>query len=239
MKTAIITGASRGIGRQTAIEFSKAGYRVIINYNRSESDALALKAELSHSHIFKADMKDNAQIKAMFDYVKSRFGGVDVLVNNAGISHIGVFQLMSEEEIEALIKTNLTAAILCNKYATEQMVPKKSGCIINISSMWGEVGASCEVVYSASKAGLIGLTKALAKEVGQSGIRVNSISPGVIDTDMNSSLDDQTLEDLKADIPLRRIGTPQEIAKIALFLASPDASYLNGINIGANGGLVI
>ncbi len=239
MKTAIITGASRGIGRQTAIEFSKAGYRVIINYNRSESDALALKAELSHSHIFKADMKDNAQIKAMFDYVKSRFGGVDVLVNNAGVSHIGVFQLMSEEEIEALIKTNLTAAILCSKYAVEQMVSRKSGCIINISSMWGEVGASCEVVYSASKAGLIGLTKALAKEVGQSGIRVNSISPGVIDTDMNSSLDSQTLEDLKADIPLRRIGTPQEIAKIALFLASPDASYLNGINIGANGGLVI
>ncbi|MCD7773795.1 MAG: 3-oxoacyl-ACP reductase FabG [Ruminococcus sp.] len=239
MKTAIITGASRGIGRQTAIEFSKAGYRVIINCNRSESDALALKTELSHSHIFKADMKDNAQIKAMFDYVKSRFGGVDVLVNNAGISHIGVFQLMSEEEIEALIKTNLTAAILCSKYATEQMVPKKSGCIINISSMWGEVGASCEVVYSASKAGLIGLTKALAKEVGQSGIRVNSISPGVIDTDMNSSLDSRTLEELKADIPLRRIGTPQEIAKIALFLASPDASYLNGINIGANGGLVI
>ncbi|MCC8192823.1 MAG: 3-oxoacyl-ACP reductase FabG [Ruminococcus sp.] len=239
MKTAIITGASRGIGRQTAIEFSKAGYRVIINYNRSESDALALKAELSHSHIFKADMKDNAQIKAMFDFVKSRFGGVDVLVNNAGISHIGVFQLMSEEEIEALIKTNLTAAIICSKYATEQMMSKKSGCIINISSMWGEVGASCEVVYSASKAGLIGLTKALAKEVGQSGIRVNSISPGVIDTDMNSSLDSQTLEELKADIPLRRIGTPQEIAKIALFLASPDASYLNGINIGANGGLVI
>ncbi|MCD8327834.1 MAG: 3-oxoacyl-ACP reductase FabG [Ruminococcus sp.] len=239
MKTAIITGASRGIGRQTAIEFSKAGYRVVINYNRSENDALSLKAELPHSHIFKADMKDNAQIKAMFDYVKSRFGGVDVLVNNAGISHIGVFQLMSEEEIEALIKTNLTAAILCSKYATEQMVPKKSGCIINISSMWGEIGASCEVVYSASKAGLIGLTKALAKEVGQSGIRVNSISPGVIDTDMNLSLDSRTLEELKADIPLRRIGTPQEIAKVALFLASPDASYLNGINIGANGGLVI
>ena len=146
---------------------------------------------------------------------------------------------MEDSEIEKMISTNLTGAILCSKYAVRDMISKKSGTIINISSMWGETGASCEVVYSASKAGMIGLTKALSKEVGQSGIRVNCISPGVIDTDMNKELDDEAISELINDIPLRRIGTPKEIAKIALFLASDDASYLNGVTIGANGGMVM
>lgn len=239
MKTAVITGASRGIGKATAEAFSSAGYRVIINYKNSENEAKELCESLPHAHIFKADISDSAQVKAMFDHIKERFGRADVLVNNAGISHIGVFQLMEDSEIEKMISTNLTGAILCSKYAVRDMISKKSGTIINISSMWGETGASCEVVYSASKAGMIGLTKALSKEVGQSGIRVNCISPGVIDTNMNKELDDEAISELINDIPLRRIGTPKEIAKIALFLASDDASYLNGVTIGANGGMVM
>lgn len=238
MKTALITGASRGIGKATAKVFSEAGYRVIINYKNSEAEAKALCEKLSHSHIYKADISDSTQVKAMFDHTREKFGGVDVLVNNAGISHIGVFQLMEDSEIEHLLATNLTGAILCSKYAVKDMIPKRSGNIINISSMWGEVGASCEVVYSASKAGMIGLTKALAKEVGQSGIRVNCISPGVIETDMNKELDKETISELINDIPLKRLGTPEEIAKIALFLASDDSSYLNGITLSANGGMV-
>lgn len=239
MKTAVITGASRGIGTATAETFSSAGYRVIINYKNSENEARKLSESLPHSHIFKADISDSAQVKAMFDYVKKSFGGTDVLVNNAGISHIGVFQLMEDSEIEKMLSTNLTGAILCSKYAVRDMISKKSGTIINISSMWGENGASCEVVYSASKAGMIGLTKALAKEVGQSGIRVNCISPGVIDTDMNKKLDDEAIAELINDIPLKRLGSPKEIAKIVLFLASENSSYLNGITIGANGGMVM
>lgn len=239
MKTALITGASRGIGKATAKVFSEAGYRVIINYKNSEGEAKMLCEKLPHAYLYRADVSNSAQVKAMFDYAEKSFGGVDVLVNNAGISHIGVFQLMIDSEIENLISTNLTSAILCSKYAVRNMVPKKSGNIINISSMWGEVGASCEVVYSASKAGIIGLTKALAKEVGQSGIRVNCISPGVINTDMNKELDKETISELINDIPIRRLGTPEEIAKIALFLASEDSSYLNGITIGANGGIVM
>ncbi len=239
MKTAVITGASRGIGKAIAKAFSNAGYRVIINYKNSDNEAKKLCQSLPHSHIFKADISDSTQVKAMFDYVKERFGGADVLVNNAGISHIGVFQLMEDSEIEKLLATNLTGAILCSKYAVRDMIPQKNGTIINISSMWGETGASCEVVYSASKAGMIGLTKALAKEVGQSGIRVNCISPGVIDTDMNKELDDKAIAELINDIPLRRLGSPEEIAKITLFLASDDSSYLNGITIGANGGMVM
>lgn len=239
MKTALITGASRGIGRAAAKVFSSTGYRVIINYKNSEAEAKSLCEELPHSHIYRADISNSSQVKAMFDYAKKSFGGVDVLVNNAGISHIGVFQLMDDNEIERLLNTNLLGAVLCSKYAVKDMIPKKSGNIINISSMWGEVGASCEVVYSASKAGIIGFTKALAKEVGQSGIRVNCISPGVIDTDMNKELDAQTIAELINDIPLNRLGTPEEIAKIALFLASDDSSYLNGVTIGANGGMVV
>ncbi len=239
MKTALITGASRGIGRATAKVFAKSGYRVIINYKNSEEKAKSLCEELDNAYIYKADVSDSAQVKAMFEYVKESFGGVDVLVNNAGISHIGVFQLMDDSEIEKILCTNLTGAILCSKYAVKDMISKKSGNIINISSMWGEVGASCEVVYSASKAGIIGLTKALAKEVGQSGIRVNCIAPGVIETDMNKELDAQTIAELVDEIPLKRLGTAEEIAKIALFLASEDSSYLNGITIGANGGMVI
>lgn len=239
MKTALITGASRGIGRSTAKIFAKSGYRVIINYNHSEAKAKSLCEELDNAYIYKADVSDSAQVKAMFEYVKESFGGADVLVNNAGISHIGVFQLMDDSEIEKILCTNLTGAILCSKYAVKDMISKKSGNIINISSMWGEAGASCEVVYSASKAGMIGLTKALAKEVGQSGIRVNCIAPGVIETDMNKELDAQTIAELIDEIPLRRMGTAEEIAKIALFLASDDSSYLNGITIGANGGMVI
>ncbi len=239
MRTAVITGASRGIGSKAAETLSKAGYRVIINYLHSQSKAKALADSLNEAYPFKADVSKPDDVKAMFDYVRDRFAGTDLLVNNAGVSHIGVFQLMSDIEIDRVLDINLKGAVLCSKYALPDMIKKHSGLIINVASMWGEVGASCEAVYSASKAGIIGFTKALAKEVGMSGIRVNCVSPGVIDTDMNKDLDSYTLSYLTHEIPLKRIGSPSEVSSVIRFLASEDASYLNGITIGINGGMVI
>ncbi len=239
MKTVVITGASRGIGSKAAQALSDAGYRVIINYLHSESKANALADSLKEAYPYKADISKADDVKAMFDYVRKRFGGTDILVNNAGVSHIGVFQLMSDEEIARVLDINLKGAVLCTKYALPDMIKKHSGIIINVASMWGEDGASCEVVYSASKAGIIGFTKALAKEVGMSGIRVNCVSPGVIDTDMNKELEPDTLSFLTNDIPLKRIGLPSEVASVIRFLASNDSSYLNGITISVNGGMVM
>lgn len=239
MKTAVVTGASRGIGYSAAKALSEAGCRVIINYLHSDKKAQALADSLSNACIFKADVSDEDDVRKMFDFVRKRFGGTDILVNNAGVSHIGVFQLMSNKEINRVLDINLKGAVFCTKYALPDMIKNQSGIIINIASVWGEVGASCEVVYSASKAGIIGFTKALSKEVGMSGIRVNCISPGVIDTDMNKSLESEVLSDLKQDIPLKRIGSAKEVSSVIKFLASEDSSYLNGVTISVNGGMIM
>ena len=240
IKTVLITGASRGIGRAIASVFAKNGYSVIINYNRSKDEANTLTAELTKQYgaeckAIKADVSNSAEVKAMF----KKAGAVDVLINNAGVSSQKLFTDITDEDWKNTIGVNLDGAFYCCREALPRMISQKRGVIINISSMWGEVGASCEVHYSASKAGVIGLTKALAKEVAPSGIRVNCIAPGVIMTDMMSGYDDETIEELKVETPLQRLGTPEDIASAALFLASDEASFITGQSLGVNGGFVI
>ncbi len=236
MKTALITGGSRGIGAAVARRFAGEGYRVIINYKRSEAEARALAEELGGIAV-RADVGDPKQVAAMADEIGERFGALDVLVNNAGISHIGLFTDMTEAEWQRMIDVNLGGAFRVTKSLIKPMIARQSGCVINISSMWGQVGASCEAAYSASKAGLIGLTKALAKELGPSGIRVNCIAPGVIETDMNAELSGDTLSALADDAPLMRLGAPEDVADAAYFLA--ESGFITGQVLGVNGGFVI
>ncbi|MBR2108869.1 MAG: SDR family oxidoreductase [Ruminococcus sp.] len=240
IKTVLITGASRGIGSATAHAFAKAGYSVIINYNRSETQAEELASKLNKTYgvkcrAVKADVSNPDEVKAMFEEV----GSVDVLVNNAGISSQKLFTDITDDEWKRTIGVNLDGVFYCCRNALPYMIRQKSGAIINIGSMWGEVGASCEVHYSASKAGVIGLTKALAKEVAPSGVRVNCIAPGVVMTDMMSDFDDTTIEELKDETPLGRLGNPEDIAAAVLFLASDDASFITGQTLGVNGGFII
>lgn len=238
MKTVLITGASRGIGAATAKRFAEGGYNVIINYNKSEAEAKSL-AGLINAYALKADIGNPAEVEKMMQRIENDFGGADVIINNAGISKFGLFTDMTEDEWQKIINVNLSGAYRVTRHGVKPMIAKKQGNIINISSMWGQVGSSCESAYSASKAGLIGLTKALAKELGPSNIRVNCIAPGVIDTDMNSSLTAETLAELRDDTPLMRLGKPEDIADLAFFLASDEAAFITGQIIGSNGGFVI
>ena len=236
MKTVLVTGASRGIGAAIARRFAKGGYNVVINYNKSASAAEAL-AEETGGIAIQADVGSPEQVNCMMDEIESRFGGIDVLVNNAGVSHIGLFTDMTEEEWQRLINVNLGGAFRVTKRAVRPMIANHSGCVINISSMWGEVGASCEVAYSASKAGIIGMTKALAKELGPSDIRVNCITPGVIKTDMNNALDGETIKELEDETPLGRLGTPEDVAEAAYFMS--ESGFITGQVLGVSGGFVI
>ncbi len=242
-KTVLITGASKGIGAATAIRFAEKGYNVVMNYNNSVQSALILQKSLSESGFkvipYQANVRNRIDVDLMVKETIERFGGVDILINNAGIASQGLFTDLSEIEWNEVLDTNLGGVFNCCQAVLPHMIEKKSGCIINISSMWGQVGASCEVAYSAAKAGVIGLTKALAKEVGPSGIRVNCIAPGLIETGMNQEL---TLEDVAAivdETPLGRIGSTNDVAAISLFLASDEASFITGQVIGVNGGLVV
>ncbi len=242
-KTVLITGASKGIGANMAIRFAESGYNVIMNYNSSVQSAILLQKSLKESGYsviaYKANVKNRLEVDLMIKEAIYRFGGIDVLINNAGISNQSVITDVSEQEWNDIIGVNLTGVFNCSQAVLPHMINQKSGSIINISSMWGEVGASCEVAYSAAKAGVIGLTKALAKEVGPSGITVNCITPGLIDTSMNQNL---AIEDVTAIIdetPLGRIGSTDDVASAALFLASEQASYITGQILGVNGGFVI
>lgn len=236
MKTALITGGSRGIGAAIARRFAKEGFRVIINYNNSEAQAKALAAETGGTAV-RADVGSPEQVAAMAEKITAEHGALDVIVNNAGIAHFGLLTDMSEAEWQSLMNINLGGAFRVTKNLIRPMIAAGRGCVINISSMWGQVGASCEAAYSASKAGLIGLTKALAKELGPSGIRVNCIAPGVIDTDMNARLDSETLAELKDETPLGVIGSPEDVADAAYFLY--ENGFVTGQVIGVNGGFVI
>lgn len=242
-KTVLITGASRGIGREIARLFAHNNYNVVINYNKSEEEAKELLDELTKENcsarIFKADVSKINEAEDLVKFTIGQFEKIDVLINNAGISRFNLFTDISFDEWHEVMNVNLNSVFYVTKKALQYMVSEHCGKIINISSMWGLVGAANEVHYSASKAAIIGMTKALAKELGPSNIQVNAIAPGVIETDMLKEVDDDTIEMLKYDTPLMRIGKPIDIAKCALFLASDGADFMTGQVISSNGGFVI
>ncbi len=238
-KTVLITGASRGIGRQTALLFASKGYRVFANYNQSEAEARALLTELhamgaQDAAIVKADVSSASEVAAMFDSLGC---GTDILVNNAGIAYESPLQCMREQDWDSIQNVCLKSVFLCTKAALPSMIAKQAGAIVNVSSMWGICGASCEVAYSTAKAGMIGFTKALAKEVGPSGIRVNAVAPGVIDTDMNRTYTKEDLDALCDETPLGRMGTAAEVAQSILFLA--EHPFITGEILNVSGGFLI
>ncbi len=241
-KTVLISGASRGIGRATAKLFASKGFNVVINYNNSENEALILENEIRLLGVktlaIKANVANLVEVENMFKIIKENFGGVDILVNNAGISKFSLAQDLTEAEFDKIFGVNMKSVYLLTKYALDFMISKKSGAIINISSMWGERGASCESAYSASKSAIIGYTKSLAKELGLSGIRVNAVLPGVIDTDMNACFSKEELDDLADSCSLKRIGKPEEVAELIYFLASEKSSYITGQAIAIDGGFI-
>ena len=243
MKTAMITGASRGIGRAIAIKLAQNGYDVALNYNKSKTEAETLRDELKNlgvkAQIFGADVSKNDEVQRMTRDVLSFFGGVDVLVNNAGIAlPQGLFTDFDDSDARSIFETNVFGTMNCSRAVVPHFVSKKAGRIVNISSIWGITGGSCEVIYSASKGAIIAFTKALAKELAQSGICVNCVAPGFIDTDMNSHLSQEDKMAFAQDIPLGRIGTAEEVAEAAAFLASDAASYITGQTITIDGGML-
>lgn len=240
-KVIIITGASRGIGRETAKLLARNGHTVIANYNKSEEKAKELQEELKKENIniaiYKADVSKREECKALVEYAIEKYKHIDVLVNNAGISIWGQFTDLTDAEIEEIIRTNLYSAIAMSQEVSKHMIHEKQGCIINMSSIWGMVGASCEVAYSVTKAGMDGLTKALAKELGPSNIRVNSIAPGAIETEMNSRLTKEEKAVLEMETPLGKLGKPIDIAKTINWLIEDE--FTTGQIISPNGGWVI
>ena len=242
-KVALITGASRGIGAACARLFAENGYEIAIGYRASEERAAALQSELRAAGFtaerFQADVADRAQAFAMVERVLSSLGRIDVLVNNAGVAQQKLFGDLTEADWDRMFAVNVKGAFHCAQAVLPQMLRRGEGVILNLSSIWGIAGASCEVHYSAAKAAVIGFTKALAKELGPSGVRVNCIAPGVIETDMNAQLTEETLGALREETPLGVIGRPEDVAHTALFLASPGARFLTGQVLSPNGGIVI
>lgn len=240
-KVAIVTGASRGIGKEIAKELATKGITVIANYNKSEKQAIKLKEEMKEKNIyidlFKADVSKQEECKKLVKYTLEKYKKIDILINNAGIDEYKLITEVTEEEWNKMINTNLYSAFCMCQKVLPTMIHNKEGCIINISSVWGIVGAAQEVVYSITKAGMDGLTKSLAKEVGPSNIRVNSIAPGAIDTDMNSGLSEEELNKLKEETPLERIGKPEDIAKCINWLINDN--FTTGQIISINGGWII
>lgn len=242
-KTALITGASRGIGASAARLLAERGCAVAINYFRSGEKALALAEELQregHTALaVRADVSDAAQVQKMVDTVLENFCQLDILVCNAGIAHFGLLSDLTEEDWRHIFGVNVDGVFHCCRAVIPHFVHNKAGRIVTVSSMWGQAGASCEAAYSASKAAVIGLTRALAKELGPSGITVNCVSPGVIDTEMNISLGPETLAALAEETPLGRLGTAEEAARAIAFLCSEEAGFITGQVLPVNGGLVI
>lgn len=233
-KVAIVTGASRGIGRAIAKSLAKKDYIVIANYNKSEKEAIELNNEFTNIEIFKADVSKREEAKNMIDYTLNKFGKIDVLVNNAGIDQQKLFQDVTDEDWQKVINTNLYSAFCVTQEVLPNMIHNKSGCIINISSIWGQIGASCETIYSISKAGIDAMTKSLSKELGPSNIRVNSIAPGFIDTDMNKKYSANDIKEIKKETPLQKIGQPDDIAKCVNWLV--EDRFTTGQVIAINGG---
>lgn len=241
--TVLITGASRGIGKAIAELFAENNYNVVINYRSSDVKAHELYNKLVKNNrsamLIKADVSNREQVDEMYAKIKVAYGGVDVLINNAGIAEQKLFTDVSEDDWDNMFDINVKGMFNCTQAVLNDMISNKYGKIINISSIWGLVGASCEVAYASSKAAVIGFTKSLAKELGPSNICVNCIAPGIIDTDMNASLDDKAINELKEQTPLIRLGSVEDIANLALYLASDKANFITGQIISPNGGFVI
>ena len=241
MKTVLITGGSRGIGKCIAENLAKDGFNVVLNYNKSEKQAKLIKKELEEQginiEICKADVSKREEVKKLVKFTLNKFGNIDVLINNAGIARLQMFNDITDSDWNEMLGTNLNSVFYTTQEVLPNMIHNKNGCIINVSSIWGLVGASCEVAYSVSKAGIDGMTKSLAKELGPSNIRVNSIAPGVIDTEMNSNLDNAIKEEIKNETPLNKIGKPVDIYRCVKWLIEDE--FTTGQVISPNGGYVI
>lgn len=231
MNTILVTGGVRGIGKSIALLFLEKGYRVYVTYSKDEESAAEMRA--TGAEVYRADVTDETAVKSLFEQI----GRVDVLVNNAGVSLVKQIQDVTWEECRRLFDVNFGGAFLCSREAAKGMIERQNGAIVNISSVWGEVGGSCESVYSASKAALLGFTKALAKELGWSHIRVNSVSPGVIDTPMNGHFSKEEMSALQDEIPMGRIGTGEDVANAVWYLVQNE--YVTGIDLPVNGGFSI
>lgn len=242
-KNVIITGATRGIGKAIALEFAKSGANLVIGYRSSDNEAELLKKELESLGVkiavAKGDVSDSNYAKELINICKNELGKVDVLVNNAGITKDGLIMRMSEDDFSSVIDINLKGTFNCAKEASIVMLKQRSGKIINLSSVVGITGNAGQANYSASKAGVIGLTKSMAKELGGRGITVNAIAPGFIETDMTAVLSDDLKDLVKKNIPLKKLGTSQDVANLAAFLASDSANYITGQVINIDGGMVM
>lgn len=240
-RTALVTGASGAIGRAIALAFARRGYGVAVHYHTRREEALstveAIRAQGGWAEAFGADLTQEEQVEELFRQAEGVFGPLGVLVNNAGVAWQGLLTDMSLAAWRRVLDGDLTSAFLCCRRALPGMIREKAGCIVNISSMWGQQGASCEAAYSAAKAGLIGLTKALAQEEGPSGVRVNCIAPGLIDTPMNAHLGPEALAALAEDTPLLRAGRPEEVAQAAVYLSR--AEFVTGQVLAVNGGFIL
>ena len=240
-KTIIVTGGSRGIGAGIVKLLAEENNNIVLNYNKSEEKAKKIQKECTdlgkNVEIFKADVTKREEVRRLVEFTIQKYKKIDVLINNAGISQSKLFTEVTDEEWRYVIDNNLTSVFYMSQEVVPHMIQQQSGCIINISSIWGMVGSSCESVYSVSKAGVDGLTKALAKELGPSHIRVNSIAPGLIDTQMNQDLSEKVLEEIKEETPLGKIGTPEDIAKCVKWLIEDE--FTTGQIISINGGWVI
>lgn len=242
-QVALITGGSRGIGRACVRTMARAGWQVVFLCREREDRARELVEELRTEGLsaawYRCDVADGAQVRETVDQILRLYHRVDVLVNNAAVAYIGLLTDMTEAQWDRVFDVSVKGAYHMIQAVLPGMISRGSGCIINMASMWGEVGASCEVAYSAAKAALIGMTKALAKEVGPSGVRVNCVSPGVIDTEMNAALDEETRAGLAEETPLGRMGTPEEVARAVSFLAGEGASFITGQVLGVSGGFIV
>ena len=238
MKVILVTGGSHGIGADIVKTLARDGYQVILNYNKSEAEAISIKEELNNENInidiYKADVSNHIEVTKMINFCIDKYHIINVLINNAGITETKVFTDITDNDWNHMIQTNLTSAFYACKDVLPSMIHNKSGLIINRSPIWGQIGASCETHYAVSKAGLDAMTKSLAKELGPSNIRVNSIAPGIIDTKMNNHLTAEELQDVVDEIPLGRIGTPNAISKCVEWLINDD--YITGQVISINGG---
>ena len=240
---ALITGASGGIGSAISRKLASMGFDIAVHYHRSQKDAMLLCREIEErfgvsASAIQADLSDREQVKQLAEKALA-IGTVDVLVNNAGLSYRELFQFTEENRVNDVLSVNLTSAMLLTKLIVPGMIARHDGRTINISSMWGVSGGSCEVHYSAAKAGLVGFTKALAKEVGPSGITVNCIAPGLIDTKMNDELDEKAKEEVVAETPMARIGLPEDVAAAVGFFAGKEASFITGQTLCVDGGITV